>query len=410
VRTVAIGVLRGVSYALFLLLATTLILFTFFELFPGLARSSWLGSVRYYAIGERYAPDPVLVFVPRETGHVVESETRGDAYRAEYGVDTQPIRFVTSYDTDGFRTSSSSPPHEIFVIGDSFIEVGETDADTLPERLARELGRATRNLGRAWYGPPQYVELLRRYVPPGGEGYTILCLFGGNDIRDIWYYREWSEGGDYYDSSLSGQGFLGRYATAMRDTWRPIRHSLRSALQRAQRRAGPGGDGETRSTHPDVAHVLVAGAETPLVFVYSTPHAPAAQLLETPEWLQMGDVLREFRDLSITRGYEPWVVYIPSKLQVYAEHLLPSSGANALREAELSLPWIEAPASALVSLTDALDLSLIDLLPVFREAASDEMLFYPFDTHWNGTGRRLAARTIASRLGTSREGQWALRE
>ena len=41
----------------------------------------------------------------------------------------------------------------------------------------------------------------------------------------------------------------------------------------------------------------------------------------------------------------------------------------------------------------------VDLLPDFQERARHgELLYYPFDTHWNSAGRQAAAEILARRL------------
>jgi hypothetical protein len=41
----------------------------------------------------------------------------------------------------------------------------------------------------------------------------------------------------------------------------------------------------------------------------------------------------------------------------------------------------------------------IDLLPAFEEAvARGDLLYYPYDTHWNQAGHNLAAQVIAEAL------------
>ena len=49
-------------------------------------------------------------------------------------------------------------------------------------------------------------------------------------------------------------------------------------------------------------------------------------------------------------------------------------------------------------ITSDLELETIDLLPLFREATGrGELLYHPFDSHWNAAGRQRAAEHIAAR-------------
>ena len=54
---------------------------------------------------------------------------------------------------------------------------------------------------------------------------------------------------------------------------------------------------------------------------------------------------------------------------------------------------------AMVRLSSELHIKLASLTPVFEAAAKDgKSLYYPFDTHWNSTGREIAAAFMTSVL------------
>ena len=89
------------------------------------------------------------MFVPRQANKVVDAvEFRGDGYSHGFGVEVSPISYHASYTNKGFRTNSSKPPFDVLVIGDSYIEFGESDDSTLSELLKQESGLSTLNLGR----------------------------------------------------------------------------------------------------------------------------------------------------------------------------------------------------------------------------------------------------------------------
>jgi hypothetical protein len=89
--------------------------------------------IRYYALKDRYKQDKNLVFIPKYAGTTFSWETRGDLYSPLYNVEVKPMKSTWSYTQDGFRKNSSNGSTDLLVIGDSFIEVGETDSDTLSE-------------------------------------------------------------------------------------------------------------------------------------------------------------------------------------------------------------------------------------------------------------------------------------
>jgi hypothetical protein len=387
--------LHAFLYASFLLLSSSFLLFAIFEVSSGLREAVRLEWIRDYALRDRLVPDPVLVFVPSRRSFTRESETRGDAYSSKFGIEVAPIRFVSSYREDGFRSNSSTPPYDLLVIGDSYVEVGETDADTLSERLKQTTGLATYNLGRPWYGPHQYVELLRRYAPVTKPKLALFCFFDGNDLRDLHEYEIWARGGDYYDFALARKGFLARYGAALLDTGHTIERWIRyhryRLLHAASRWEG--------SIHPDLGLFAIGPRMLPMRIVYRPARQSADELLQSQGWKILRRLLSEFRATSLQYGIAPVLVFLPTKFQIYASHATPGSGA---RFRELLDGWggfRSSSREAFARLAQELELPLIDVTPEF-EARADrgELLYYPFDTHWNSAGRQAAAEYIATQL------------
>ncbi len=225
--------LRHTLFISFSLIASSLLLFALLEVFPSLLNSTALEEIRYFAIRMNYVPDPSLIFVYRNTGATFDQWYRGDQYSPAYGVEVPPRRFVASYDDQGFRHNSSKPPFDVAVIGDSYIEVGETDQDTFSERLKSVSGRSTLNLGRGWYGPFQYLTVLKRYAIANHPKYALFCYFDGNEIEDIQQYRRWlSDGNYYFYSDLSRLSFLRRYKMAVADTYQFLTLAFRQRWSR----------------------------------------------------------------------------------------------------------------------------------------------------------------------------------
>ena len=141
----------AVLFASYLLFSSTLLLFITLELTPSLTRHTILKQIPYFAQKRHYRADPILVFVPREVGHPSRWDTEfiGDQYSSAYGIPQTAIPYHAAYTPDGFRVNSSLPPYEIVLIGDSYVEIGETDQLTLTEQLTRISGLSTFNLGMA---------------------------------------------------------------------------------------------------------------------------------------------------------------------------------------------------------------------------------------------------------------------
>ena len=169
--------MRGFVLSIYLFFSSTFLLFSTLELFPDLLHLIKLERVPYYFAKSQLVQDPYLIFTPRFRQKTVAlHDFRGDMYSATYGVDVLPMEYRASYDVNGFRTNSSTPPIDILVIGDSFIEIGESDESTFSEILKRVSKLSTLNLGRSWYGPSQYLELFKSYGLTTKAKYALLCL------------------------------------------------------------------------------------------------------------------------------------------------------------------------------------------------------------------------------------------
>ena len=365
---------------------SSVLLFSIFELFPGLIQPLRLEGIRYLGMRSRYISDPELVFAPRRTDFVFRGRTKGDLYTPALDIDISWREVEATYNDLGFRTNSSEPPYRVMLIGDSYVEIGETDRDTLSERLRAVSGLSTFNLGRGWYGPHQYVELLRRFGPEVCPTYAVFCFFAGNDIEDIRQYDGWRRGEKYYDFDLGEDGFLERYRIALGDVGR----FLGTKAHRLRRRLLPSDRDEGHPMHPRLAEVQLGNETVSIRIRYDGEQATAERLPASEEWQRMRSLLEEFRNLALEQRIRPLVLFIPTKLQVYGPFLV-----NANEPAGDPV----APSEALSAIAAELDIELIDLLPPFRKAAREgELLYHPYDTHWNSAGRQRAAEHMATRL------------
>jgi hypothetical protein len=377
-------------FALYAILAASLLLFSLFECFPSLLDYVNLQSIAYYALKHEFIPDPTLVFVPRKVDHVLQTTWTGDLYAPDYGVDVRPMPYVATTNADGFRPNSAGPPFEIVLVGDSFLVMGEDDASMLSERLRAGSGRATFNLSRPWYGPDQYLELLKRYGLALRPQVAILGFFAGNDIEDIREYRRWRREQRYFFYADHAQRpFFVRYAIALADTGASLRDTIAKRLAPQALRGAPD------EIHPDLGVIRVGAQPVPMVFAYWNPAGSAEQLLATEEWQALHALMTEFRDLCRASGILPVLLYLPTKSQVYAEYATARSGRRVLQAVARQHPIRTNMVEAITTLAQRVELPLINLLPYFEQQAEvGRLLYYPFDTHWNAEGIQAAAEYI----------------
>ena len=372
------------------------LLFGLVELFPDLARSLHLTPVHYYALRERYVTDDSLIFRTRPLYRQQKrSGYRGDLYKPIYGIEVPEIPYEGIYDKDGFRNASESRDGDVIVLGDSFIERGESDRDLFTEKLYRVSGLSTVNLGTAWYGPFQYLEVFKRYGVERQPKYAILSLFEGNDLKDIREYIHWAKGGDYYHFNLSSKGVLGRYRLALRECGQYL-----AEIATSFGKAGTANESrETMSVHPDIVDLNLGGQHYKARFGYNIDTRDGSQLAQADELKEFRTLLTEFRELCSERQIVPLLMFIPTKVHIYAEYTTELSGANwtSIRAAQIAAK--DNVRNAIIGLADDLRIQSIDLTPVFEKSSQEgKLLYYPFDTHWNPAARDLAAEAVTKAL------------
>jgi hypothetical protein len=383
---------------LFWILAVAILVFIALEI-PFLRQRVSL-KLPYYFVTEVYDMDPELVFTYRFTGqpHTVRTLFRGDLFSPWYGVHVEPVPAIVNYGANGFRANSSSPPWDVAVIGDSFVEIGKTDDSTFSEQLADITGMSTYNLGMAWYGPNQYVELLRRFAAPLEPRFVLVMFYGGNDIGDILQYERWRAKGRYWavDRRYWEAPLPRRFAIALGQagTWF-IRHSVQ--LPRIMWSRLTGREGPYRS---HLAQVRLGKELVPMVVAPWSRDSSALKLYETREWRALHGLMEEARSISARFGARPIFVYVPTKAEAYADLISPESGRRVRELLPQQRRLNSVRAEAMATLAHDVGVCFVDLLPHFqRLAARGELLYHPFDTHWNRNGRTEAASLVAGALG-----------
>lgn len=360
---------------------------------PGLLRGT---GIRYFELRARYRPDPELVMVPRRAGREERYLFRGDLHDPDDDVPDPALDYRASYNDLGFRTNSADPPWDAVVVGDSFVEFGESDSTTVSEMLRRTTGLATFNLGRGWYGPHQYVEVLRRHGLDLEPRFAVLFFFGGNDPEDAREYEAWRDGGSYYHFSRAAGPLWERFATATLDAlsflqWETARLlGVRRRLARLMGAAEVDGAGLA-------GRVEVAGDTVAMRFGYWAAGGTGGPdaLLGTGRWEAVRRALRRFRDICRAHGVTPVVAFVPTKATTYARQIVEiPERFRGRAPAEGGPP---ARARALAAVADDLGVAHLDLTEELRaEASGRPLLFYRQDTHWTRRGRRVAAEAVGS--------------
>ncbi len=385
---------------------TSFLFFIIIEFNPALESKVDLSFLPYYAQKSRYIADDKLVFVPKITKRSSTYIFNGDLFDLRYKVPEPRMEYVASYNEMGFRTNSSEEPFEVLVIGDSYIEIGESDANTFSEYLSKYSNMSTMNLGRSWYGPYQYNILLKNTIHLKPK-IVVYCIFGGNDLLNIVAYDRWKEGKSYHKFVLSGENIFKRYYTVLinlgnysvskiKDSLRPlVKHFRKQLLPNANTRQ------QVRHIPEDVreylGHILVGDDIVKMRFAYWENKLSPSEIVQTDSWKQLQKLISEFHAFSLKNDIKPLVVYIPTKTQVYGKYSTENSGTSFLYSQKNENLFPSAFSSVLEQSMLKNGISFCDLFPLFGNMAADgQLLYYPFDSHWNSNGRRIAARQVAN--------------
>jgi hypothetical protein len=95
----------------------------------------------------------------------------------------------------------------------------------------------------------------------------------------------------------------------------------------------------------------------------------------------------------------PLLVFIPTKIEVYGSLFDQQSGSRFLSRIGEQLQFQTNNVEALETVSQVERLPVVNLLPLFKALAREgTVLYHPFDTHWNMTGRKAAAEAIAKAI------------
>ncbi len=386
---------------------TSLLLFSFFEMFPSLIEPFHLHEISYYAYKATFVDDETLAFREKPSRHIRYDNFRGDHYSPIYGVQLPPTKVEWTLDANGFRNPVTQNQSDIVIIGDSYIEYGHTDDDTFVSRLVAKVpGLSAINFGKAGYGPPQYVEVLKRFGIKSKPKYALLSFFEGNDVGDTQRYLAWKRGELKRNSDLLYQDpqetFMARYWAALSATRDLTKNTISYGVERVLIDIGV--RGYTFDIHPDLALLnLGEGKLEKMLFVESFGLDSPEELLKKKEWQELKLVLAEFRDVCNKNHIAPLIMYIPTDAHIYAPYSTDQSGKNWLQVRDQQIAVRNNTEEALQHLVGELKIEMISLTPVFESAAKQgKLLYYNLDPHWNSEGREVAAAFVAGYLRAKR--------
>jgi hypothetical protein len=375
------------------------LLFFFLELFP-LGNPIPLDFIDYYAYRANYIPDDKLVHRDRPLVKAELHNFRGVRYSPVYKIDVAPTTIDWTTDEEGFRSSHQTRLADVIVIGDSFIEYGDNEADIFTKRLEQKLsGLIVANLGKSGYGPFQYLEVLKRYGIHKQPKIALFGFYAGNDLNDIKNYLEWERGegnSEYVKvyTALTGN-ILQRYIAALTGVVHYIQRQISLLVEMSISTMR-----EMRGfIHPSIAVLDLGANEYKVLFIDRHREKSTEDLLHENQTKELKNILKKFKTICENHDIIPILLYIPTSTQIYADYSTMQSGSAWLRVRQEQIQLKKHRENALISLSQELNLELINLSNIFeRAAAAGKMTYYALDSHWNAAGRELGASFVAHTL------------
>jgi len=330
----------------------------------------------FFAQLSGFVPDEKLVF--RAIPGSKKYRFRGDSYSESFAVNSDFIEGERTITAQGLADDGAPPSPEIVLLGDSFVQMGHSTADTLPARLRGVIKRKVAGYSLYWYGPYQYLELYRQFGLQPSVRKAVFCFFEGNDFKDIREYRNWQQGGRYHHFLLE-QSLMKNIFSAFLD----IFHLSQSPK-------------ENQKKSP--MEMSLGGKTFPAFLLYGNDSRNPDQIIASEEGRALVQIFHEFRVLSEKHCIKPYILFIPSSTRIYSKYL--TKDFNPITELKRSqIPLLDHTEIAVRSIAHSQGIRFESLVPTFTKAAErGDFLYYPFDSHWNSLGRAEAASFLANVL------------
>jgi len=334
--------------------------------------------------------------------------------------------------------------NRLLIVGDSFVWGCGVELDEIfTERLEKGCDDLDAiNGGIMGYTPQQYTRMIKRFIKNnvGFDG-VLYCFFAGNDVSFEYSFREWAKhikrfknlaGPEYMKNPLVSEKsyrFALKKAKAEAEeektfaskvdyffsSWWVTYRAAKSILAIAKRKLGIASyermkksldldhnEGYIFPENPSVRgknrkrnflwcdFINEAATET---LAESKSDTRAEFLLNYP--LTIESIL-EAKDLCDSLNRDFYLLYIPSKAEVYADELCETLNRQMQDEIRGKMSTLH---NTMINAFDSLSITVIDLLDEFKKHKdSGEQLYYLRDTHFNSRGHQLCADCIYKKL------------
>jgi hypothetical protein len=307
--------------------------------------------------------------------------------------------FTIIWDSDGFRRpAQQAEAYPIALFGDSFTE-GFNVPVPYADRLAQFAQMPVRNYGYRAYGPVEVARAAKAFAALEARDWVIYGYFSGNDLGDAVRPPKI----DTRSPFALWTALFARLNPPLTDPYQlPVKDHYDFPLP-----------------------VIIGGSYYEMAFLWYYwwwQLAPEEGFAASQNFTVLSDSLDEIAAASPSGACKA-LVYIPTKEHLYYRYIYPTdrqwvrnAGHKLVLDSDKTIKIVPAPIAegdeaqfmaALYGQRDAVRALVegkpgwrfIDLLPAFESAvAGGQLIYYPYDSHWNQAGHDLAAQTIAAAL------------
>ncbi len=331
--------------------------------------------------------------IPHEVLNHVHPASYTGRYRSPQGEFDTKVSFnaqgLRDYD---YANDRFEDVFRILVLGDSFVEAAQVDLEEsfvkLIEARLNALGQRhyeVINAGVSSYSPAvEYLYLKEQGLALSPD--LVLVVLSVNDVYDDYHYSHASTA--RFDDQGFPLAFPPRFSNPplFQIRWWLRRHSdlyfFLSDRMAMLRHSMP--NNHIHQINGDISKSYLA--------IFSDN--PSKEVEEA--WKLSWHYLLGIQNLSYKTNASMAMVVIPHSMQV---------SVDEWKEGKLALNY-EAPTvitstmmqDGFQKFADARGIPMLDLLPRLREAAKKELLYLPYDGHWNIQGHKVAAEEITKFL------------
>lgn len=355
------------------------------------------------SLGENIS-DPALGYRPRPKTKT--SKMQGP-FALQNLYDTTQANFITppvvdyQTDTNGFRNPPGVEKAQLISIGDSITHGAFVQRDEIWSAiLAKRLGYSEANLAMSGYSPQQEIITLERYGFQFQPEIILCQIFYGNDLGDAFNFKQWKQ------SDKSYLEFIKESFGPMPDLFLCGEY-LKGLLQKPQ-----------ETDKQDKFKPIVCdlnGQEVKMGF-YPNPtfwFMSEDEIKNHPGFNALIKAMEKGKQLCEQRNIRFVVCLVPDKLMVYYDFI--ADEENRLRLLKQQNPqWFEnaIPLSqthydelrrfldhrknVITQAIETKNIEFVDMTEPFRNHVQKrgEVVYYPYDTHWNPKGHQLAADIV----------------